>query len=413
MTLEAAGVSDAEESAYRILVTMGRASAHDFAVRAGLDSRDAEQTLTALTAKGLASHTDAVPRLYRATPPDVALMPRLKQQADALDHARATATGLLEIYRDTMRRSDADQLIEVITGADALRQHLRRIQADTRDEMLWFCKAQYVAMPSGSNSEEFDALARGVRYRVLYEKAFFDDEGAVDNVIEGVRAGEVARAVAHLPLRLAVSDRAIAICPSCREARTAAPRNPPRPWYATAACWRRSSRSSSATGTTRSPCTSTIQERSAAPTEWSAPTPSRQRTVGCSPARRRGRGQGDRLPDGSEPTHGPTPHTAADDVRRRRNTHATGMAGGSPGLGVAGRARTDARSGTVLNQLRVGRVTRGVLSLYPRAAVHAGARLRGRLRCTRHLHRYHRRLRQGASPCHRGRWGGGRSRSCR
>ncbi|MFF4354638.1 helix-turn-helix domain-containing protein [Streptomyces sp. NPDC001530] len=213
MTLDAVGVSDAEESAYRTLVTMGTASAQDFALRAGLDTTDAERTLETLTAKGLASHTDAAPRLYRATPPDVALMPRLTQQTEALEHARATATGLLEIYRDTLRRRDAGGLIEVITGADALRQHLRRIQADTRDEMLWFCKAQYVAMPSGSNSAEFDALARGVRYRVLYEKAFFDDEGAVDNVIEGVRAGEVARAVPHLPLRLAVSDRAIAICP--------------------------------------------------------------------------------------------------------------------------------------------------------------------------------------------------------
>ncbi|MDN3027543.1 LuxR family transcriptional regulator [Streptomyces sp. S.PB5] len=213
MTLEAAGVTGAEESAYRILVTMGGASADDFATRAGLVVTEAERTLRALTAKGLASHTDATPRLYRPTPPDVALMPRLKQQADALDHARATATGLLDIYRDTMRRRDAGQLIEVITGADALRQHLRRIQADTRDEMLWFCKAQYVAMPSGSNDAEFEALARGVRYRVLYEKAFFDDDGAVDNVIQGVRAGEVARAVPHLPLRLAVADRAIAICP--------------------------------------------------------------------------------------------------------------------------------------------------------------------------------------------------------
>ncbi|MFJ6572722.1 helix-turn-helix domain-containing protein [Streptomyces sp. NPDC091292] len=213
MTLEAAGVSDAEEAAYRILVTMDRVSAHDFASRAGLTPKEAEQTLTVLTVKGLASHSDGTPRRYRATPPDVALMPRLKQNADALDTARATATDLLEIYQDTMRRRDAGQLIEVITGADALRQHLRRIQADTRDEMLWFCKAQYVAMPSGSNSAEFDALARGVRYRVLYEKAFFDDEGAVDNVIEGVRAGEVARAVAHLPLRLAIADRAIAICP--------------------------------------------------------------------------------------------------------------------------------------------------------------------------------------------------------
>lgn len=55
----------------------------------------------------------------------------------------------------------------MITGAEALRQHLRQIQSDTRDEMLWFCKAEYVAMPSGSNSAEFDALTRGVRYRVL------------------------------------------------------------------------------------------------------------------------------------------------------------------------------------------------------------------------------------------------------
>jgi DNA-binding CsgD family transcriptional regulator len=52
-----------------------------------------------------------------------------------------------------------------------------------------------------------------VRYRVLYEKAFFDDEGAVDNVVAGVRAGEVARAVPHLPLRLAIADRSVAVFP--------------------------------------------------------------------------------------------------------------------------------------------------------------------------------------------------------
>src|ERR1051326_6027810 len=87
------------------------------------------------------------------------------------------------------------------------------MQDNARHEMLWLCKAQYVAMPSGSNRAECDAVARGVGYRVLYEQAFFDDEGAVDNVVEGVRAGEVARSVPHLRLRLAVADRAIAICP--------------------------------------------------------------------------------------------------------------------------------------------------------------------------------------------------------
>ncbi|GHA72219.1 transcriptional regulator [Streptomyces tendae] len=213
MVLEIAGLSPDEESVYALLVAFGRAGAADLAERAGMPVERMHHVLESLTAKGLASPTDGTPRLHQAAPPDVALLPRLKRSAEALDLAQHEAARLIESYRDTMRRRDAGQLLEVITGAEALRQHLRQIQTSVREEMLWFCKAQYVAMPSGSNTEEFEALARGVRYRVLYEKAFFDDEGAVDNVVAGVRAGEVARAVPQLPLRLAIADRAVAVFP--------------------------------------------------------------------------------------------------------------------------------------------------------------------------------------------------------
>ncbi|MFF3873131.1 helix-turn-helix domain-containing protein [Streptomyces sp. NPDC001978] len=211
--LEAAGVSHVQESVYRLLVTTGRATVADIVQRTALPHGETVRVLDALTAMGLASHTDGTPRVYRAVPPDVALLPRIKSGADALDLARVEAARLIETYQDTMRRHNAGQLLEVITGAEALRQHLRQIQTNARDEMLWFCKAQYVAMPSGTNTEEFEALARGVRYRVLYEKPFFDDEGTVENVVAGVRAGETARAVPHLPLRLAVADRSVAIFP--------------------------------------------------------------------------------------------------------------------------------------------------------------------------------------------------------
>ncbi|MGW3214242.1 TrmB family transcriptional regulator [Streptomyces parvus] len=148
-----------------------------------------------------------------AAAPDAAMLPRIRRRADALDLARREAARLMDSYRETMRRRDADQLLEVITGAEALRHCLRQRQKSARDEMLWFCKAQYVAMPSGSNRDEFDALARGVRYRVLYEKAFFDADDAVSNVMACVRAGEVARAVPQLPLRMAVVGRAVAVFP--------------------------------------------------------------------------------------------------------------------------------------------------------------------------------------------------------
>ncbi|MFJ3672515.1 helix-turn-helix domain-containing protein [Streptomyces sp. NPDC090106] len=211
--LEAAGVSQEQESVYRLLVTAGGATAHDVSRRTHVSEPESTRVLEALVHQGLASHNDGTPRVFRAVPPDVALLPRIKHTADALDTARGEADRLLEAYRETARRHDAGQLLEVITGAEALRQRLRQIQVNAREEMLWFCRAQYVAMPSGSNTEEFDALARGVRYRVLYEKPFFDDEGAVDNVVAGVQAGEIARAVPWLPLRLAIADRSVGIFP--------------------------------------------------------------------------------------------------------------------------------------------------------------------------------------------------------
>ncbi|MBT2389040.1 TrmB family transcriptional regulator [Streptomyces sp. ISL-1] len=211
--LEAAGLTAVEETVYRLLITTASATADEIASQTGLAPGEAEGILATLATQGLASPTDRQPRQFTAASPDVALLPRLQRNADALDQARAAVTDLLESYRSTRRRQDAGQLIEVITGAGALRQHLRQLQDNARHEMLWFCKAQYVAMPSGSNGAEYEALARGVRYRVLYERAFFDDDGAVDNVVRGVRAGEVARSVPHLPLRLAVADRAMAICP--------------------------------------------------------------------------------------------------------------------------------------------------------------------------------------------------------
>jgi sugar-specific transcriptional regulator TrmB/DNA-binding CsgD family transcriptional regulator len=211
--LEAVGVPHEQEAVYRLLVTAGGATADAVARRTGVNEADSTRVLECLVRQGLASHTDGTPRVYRAVPPDVALHPRIKHTADALDAARAEADRLLEAHRETVRRHDAGQLLEVITGAEALRQRLRQIQANSREEMLWFCRAQYVAMPSGTNKEEYEALARGVRYRVLYEKAFFDDEGAVDNVMAGMRAGEIARAVPCLPLRLAIADRSVAIFP--------------------------------------------------------------------------------------------------------------------------------------------------------------------------------------------------------
>jgi DNA-binding CsgD family transcriptional regulator len=68
-------------------------------------------------------------------------------------------------------------------------------------------------MQGSDNTEEQDALARGVRYRAIYERALLEGPGELDSVREGISWGEEARVAPALPIRLAIVDRSTAICP--------------------------------------------------------------------------------------------------------------------------------------------------------------------------------------------------------
>jgi DNA-binding NarL/FixJ family response regulator len=215
--LEDAGLGPEEERAYRILVRLAKADPDEMAQRLALPVQRAGQLLDTLHAKGLVAKAHpGTGDAYRPLPPDTALAPFLLKRQESLDAARQAVADLAEEYRASVRRRDADQLVEVITGATALREQLRQLQDSAREEMLWFCRASYVAMPSADNTEEFAALRRGVRYRVIYERALLEEPGMIESVAAGVREGEQARALPALPVRLAIVDRRIAVCPLVR-----------------------------------------------------------------------------------------------------------------------------------------------------------------------------------------------------
>ncbi|MFD9124265.1 LuxR C-terminal-related transcriptional regulator [Kitasatospora sp. NPDC059571] len=123
-----------------------------------------------------------------------------------------------EQHRSNMRRRDAARLIEVFTGAEAIREQARSLQWAAREEVLLFCREQPVAMTDTQNVEELQALARGVGHRVIYEATRLDEPGGPAGMAERVRAGEQARSVPQVPIRLAVIDRSTALCPLGDEA---------------------------------------------------------------------------------------------------------------------------------------------------------------------------------------------------
>jgi len=201
-----------EERAYRVLVRLAAARVEDLAEQTGLPAEEAHRLLKVLSDKGLAVADTARDELFRPLPPEPVLGAELLRRQEALEAARRALAALGEEFRASRRRRQADQLVEIVVGARALRERLRHLQNSARSETMWFCRANQVALPSSENTEEFDALDRGVRYRVIYERELLQEPGMLENLAEGIRRGEQARTLPTLPVRLMIADRSVAIC---------------------------------------------------------------------------------------------------------------------------------------------------------------------------------------------------------
>jgi DNA-binding CsgD family transcriptional regulator/DNA-binding MarR family transcriptional regulator len=212
------GLLDArEEQAYRLLVGLSAARSAELAEVAKLPQHEADEVLQRLQAKGLVAVQPGDDPVFRPLPPDVALGTTLLRRQESLESARKTVASLSEEFRASASRRDAQHLVEVIVGATPLRDRLRDLQETAQEEILWFCRANPLAMQGAENTEEYGALSRGVRYRTIYERALLETPGELESIAKGVGWGEEARILPTLPVRLAIVDRATAVCPLVRD----------------------------------------------------------------------------------------------------------------------------------------------------------------------------------------------------
>jgi DNA-binding CsgD family transcriptional regulator len=206
-----------EEQTYRLLVGLSAARAAELAEVAELPQHETDEVLQRLQAKGLVTVQAADEPVFSPLPPDVAFGTTLLRRQESLEAARKTVAALSEEFRASASRRDAHHLVEVIIGATTLRERLRDLQNAAREEILWFCRANPLAMQGAENTEEYGALSRGVRYRAIYERALIETPGELDSIAEGVSWGEEARVLPTLPVRIAIVDRSTAICPLVRD----------------------------------------------------------------------------------------------------------------------------------------------------------------------------------------------------
>ncbi len=208
------GLVGDESAAYRALVGVPSAGVDELAGLLRVDAERAACLLAGLETAGLAVRSLGDPDRFVAAPPAATLRDVVQRRRLELLQAEAELAALDEAYRSARLRSGAAGVVDVVHGAAAVRETFGRLQLGAREEVLTLVKAPIAVISAAENVAEDSAVARGVRYRVVYERAMLDEEpDAFERIVAARAAGEEIRIADELPLKLLVVDREQALIP--------------------------------------------------------------------------------------------------------------------------------------------------------------------------------------------------------
>lgn len=212
--LIALGLTGYEANAYIALTRRDRATGAEVARLASLPRQRIYDVLEGLVARGIVTVEPGRPARYGAVAPEsavAALMTARRAEVERLEHEAALAVALLTpAYHDGRSTSDPLNYIEVLREPGAIAKRFADLEASATTEILVFTKPPYAVEPA-QNVAGLELLARGVEARSVYERSVYDDEAVVDAVRSFVAAGEQARVVDELPLKLVLIDERVAL----------------------------------------------------------------------------------------------------------------------------------------------------------------------------------------------------------
>lgn len=213
--LEALGITELEERAYRWLLTHPQASAQDIARALLLSVRTTRTLLETVEDKGLITHSPERPHRYMPASPDVAIQARVLHLQESLQRAQGAIQDLQQLAA-AGRIGEQEQIIELISNRDAGKLVYEQVQRSAQQEISILARLPILySAPSQPNDPDGqiqrDVQARGVRYRSVNGADLLSVPGVLDRIREDVMAGEEARLLPSVPFKMTLVDRRIAL----------------------------------------------------------------------------------------------------------------------------------------------------------------------------------------------------------
>ncbi|MFD6951493.1 MULTISPECIES: LuxR family transcriptional regulator [unclassified Nocardiopsis] len=214
------GIDPVAESVYRRMLSHPDDGVAELA--AGLDVPESRvrEALDLLNEMALVRSSNRAGGRLHAVNPQLGMEILLShQQADLarrqqrLEESRAVAVELIAEFSGSGNAAPEDSGLTVIWGLEQIRDNLRMINEQVREEFLTFA-------PGGSQTAENmkagqplnrRLLERGVRMRTVYLDSLTNDPDSVAHAKHLVELGAQVRTAPTLPTRMIVCDRSVAV----------------------------------------------------------------------------------------------------------------------------------------------------------------------------------------------------------
>jgi predicted transcriptional regulator len=207
------GLTQYAARAYVALVARDRYTAAELARASGVPRQRIYDVLNALSERGLVTVRPGPVVRYAAVDPEAAVGRMMEAHRSAYEQReRASAELVDQLAPLWMRgRSEDDPLdyVEVIRERELLGERFAELQSTARHQLLTLAKMPYLVVENPAGMEAARRLARaGGDVRCVYEHAMLDDLAMVAYTRGFVDAGEQARVVPEVPMRLCIADGA-------------------------------------------------------------------------------------------------------------------------------------------------------------------------------------------------------------
>ncbi|MEV8101878.1 LuxR family transcriptional regulator [Streptomyces sp. NPDC088135] len=204
------GIDHVAGRVYLALLELAPAPLSAIGAAAGLGGAELAGAYTALVDAGLASAAEGDGDVVAPVPPTAGLEILARHRAAEVEESRITVGGAFESFRRHRLAAYNDNLVEVVTG-DAIGPRIRHAWASARDQIRQFESPPYFPLP-GATEDALATLARGVTQRVVYSRESLEHPGHLEDAVEPcIRAGEQARVLPSVPVKLVIIDASYAL----------------------------------------------------------------------------------------------------------------------------------------------------------------------------------------------------------